>query len=93
MASAGGGNAFERFFLAMIEAKQGDHEPALRWYDRAVEWFQETQPGDLELYQFQVEAADLLNLETPSQPEPQGRRRRTRSPDGRLRILGRKHIR
>jgi serine/threonine protein kinase/tetratricopeptide (TPR) repeat protein len=52
--------SFSTFFLAMAHARRGDGAEARRWYDRAVRWMEQYQPGDLELRRFRAEAAELL---------------------------------
>jgi tetratricopeptide (TPR) repeat protein len=64
----GEGDAYDWFFMAMIQARLGDPELGRRWYDRAVAWYRPAHEGDPELYRFQVEAADLLNLRKPAPP-------------------------
>ncbi len=59
------GDAFDWFFLAMIHAKFGHKERAHDWYDKAVQWSHERRPGNAELYRFQVEAAQVLELPKP----------------------------
>jgi tetratricopeptide (TPR) repeat protein len=64
------GDSFDWFFLALIEHKLGHRKPALEWYDKAVDWFRRSRPGDQELSRFHVEAADELGLPRPSPPPP-----------------------
>jgi tetratricopeptide (TPR) repeat protein len=72
----GEGDAFDWFFLAMIEARQGKQERAHEWYDKAVDWYHHGHEADGELYRFQVEAAKVLGLPRPSAPEiPEARAR------------------
>ena len=66
----GHGDAFDWFFLAMIDARLGQKEQARQWYDRAVAWFHDGQENDRELYRFQVEAAEILGLPRPPAPVP-----------------------
>jgi tetratricopeptide (TPR) repeat protein len=67
----GEGDAFDWFFLAMIDANQGEKEQARQWYDRAVAWFHDGHELDRELYRFQVEAAADLGLPRPPMPAVQ----------------------
>jgi tetratricopeptide (TPR) repeat protein len=65
------GDAFDWFFLAMIEAQFGQKERANELYSKAVRWAQTYRPGDSELYRFQAEAALKLGLPQPEQlPHP-----------------------
>jgi tetratricopeptide (TPR) repeat protein len=64
----GEGDAFDWFFLAMIDAKRGDKVHARQWYDLAVDWFHDGHEFDRELYRFQVEAAEVLGLPRPPVP-------------------------
>jgi serine/threonine protein kinase/tetratricopeptide (TPR) repeat protein len=52
--------SFSTFFLAMAHARLGDAAEACRWYDRAVRWMDQYQPGDLELRRFRAEAEELV---------------------------------
>jgi tetratricopeptide (TPR) repeat protein len=65
----GNGDSFDWFFLAIIHLKQGRKEQALDLYGKAVRWYQESAPGDDELYRFQLEAARELGLPKPA-PRP-----------------------
>jgi len=64
------GDSFDWFFMALVELKLGHREPALEWYQRAVEWFHHSLPNDRELYRFHVEAAHELGLKEPTRPPP-----------------------
>jgi serine/threonine protein kinase/tetratricopeptide (TPR) repeat protein len=59
--------SFSTFFLAMAHARLGNGAEARRWYDRAVRWMEQTQPGDLELRRFRAEAEELLRQQKGSQ--------------------------
>jgi tetratricopeptide (TPR) repeat protein len=63
------GDSFDWFFLAMIHARLGHAERARQWYDKATGWFTQYRPGDAELYQFQIEAAQGLGLPKPEPPK------------------------
>ena len=63
------GDSFDWFFLAMIHTRLGHPERARQWYDKATQWFSQNRPGDAELYQFQVEAAESLGLPQPAPPK------------------------
>src|SRR4029077_18897132 len=72
------GDSFDWFFLAMIHAKLGHKERAHEWYDKAAKWSAQHRPGNAELYQFQVEAAQILGLPKPvAQPPPVAKAVRT----------------
>jgi tetratricopeptide (TPR) repeat protein len=64
------GDSFDWFFLALIHSKQGHKSRATEWYDKAVEWSHQHQPGDDELYRFQVEAAEELGFPRPERLLP-----------------------
>lgn len=84
------GDSYDWFFLAMIHASKNQKEEGRRWYDRAVAWFHKNRPGDRELYQFQIEAAEALGIPGPpaaptttqsgpaQSPNPTSMRRRVR---------------
>ena len=71
------GDSFDWFFLAMIHAKLGHKERAREWYNKAVQWSHQYRPPpmDTELFEFQVEAAEVLGLPKPERPPilPQSR--------------------
>jgi tetratricopeptide (TPR) repeat protein len=73
------GDANDWFFLAMIHAKFDHQERAHDWYDKAVQWSHQTQPGNGELYRFQVEAAEVLGLPKPERIPTPPRTKSTRS--------------
>ena len=54
--------SFNTFFLAMAHARLGNGAEARRWYDRAVRWMEQYQPGDMELCRFRAEAEELLKV-------------------------------
>jgi tetratricopeptide (TPR) repeat protein len=56
----GNAEAADTFFLAMAHWQLGDHQEALKWYERAVAWQSEHQPENAELSRFRAEAAILL---------------------------------
>ena len=64
----GQADAFDWFFLAMIDAQQGKKDRAREWYEKAVDWFHNGHEADGELYRFQVEAAEVLGLPRPQPP-------------------------
>jgi tetratricopeptide (TPR) repeat protein len=64
-----GGDASDRFFLAMTHWKMGDPTEARKWYDWAVEWVEENAPALAknpeqaeELRRFRSEAEEVLEL-------------------------------
>ncbi len=89
----GQGTPHDWYFLAMIDARRGERERAIAWYERAVAWSKARESLEPELYRFQVEAAEQLGLTKPSPPENlrmggDGRRSPTRMPNAkRLGIL------
>ncbi len=86
----GEGDAFDWFFLAMIDAQQGRREQAREWYNRAVAWFHDGHEFDGELYRFQVEAADFLGLPRPPVPDAQRVRVGGPAPEGPPRVRQRR---
>ena len=68
MALRGGGDSYDWFFLAQIDAVQGRPESAKATYDKAVVWMLDHRPRDPELFRFQIEAADRLKLPKPEMP-------------------------
>jgi tetratricopeptide (TPR) repeat protein len=68
------GDSFDWFFLSMIDRKTGNDEDARTWYDKAVVWFHESSPQDMELLLLQVEAAQALGLPKPEAPTAASRK-------------------
>ena len=62
------GDSFDWFFLSLIDLKTGNAKDARDWYDRAVVWFHDSSPHDLELLLLQVEVAQALGLPKPQPP-------------------------
>ena len=52
----------------MAHWQLGDKDEAGQWYDRAVEWMEQNQPGNGELARFRAEAAELLDPGDTSRP-------------------------
>ncbi|QEH33844.1 Tetratricopeptide repeat protein [Aquisphaera giovannonii] len=64
------GDAFDWFFLAIVEWHRGHEGLARWWYEKAVEWTASHRPRDRELRLFREEASKLLRLPaTPSPPD------------------------
>jgi tetratricopeptide (TPR) repeat protein len=59
------GDSFDWYFVAMVQAKMVQTEQARQWYDKAVAWNEETQPGEEELHRFRGEATEVLGLPEP----------------------------
>ncbi len=59
-------DSFDFFFLAMAHWQLGNKGEACQWYDRAVEWMEQNQPGNGELARFRAEAAELLGVSEPT---------------------------
>jgi hypothetical protein len=51
------GDSVGGFFLAMAHWRLGHEDEARKWYDRAVEWMERSQPAN------RAEAAQLLGVE------------------------------
>src|SRR5262249_12293251 len=63
-----GGNAADRFFLAMAHWQKGEKDEARKWFDKAVARTNEEEPKNAELHQFWTEAAELLGSPGPDAP-------------------------
>ncbi|MDB5350011.1 MAG: prkC 6 [Planctomycetota bacterium] len=70
MALRRGGDSFDWFFLAAMEAGRGNPEKGREWYDKSVIWMTDNRPRDPELARFQAEAAAALGLPKPAPPLP-----------------------
>jgi tetratricopeptide (TPR) repeat protein len=57
---ANGGYSADRFFLAMINEKLGNHEEALRFYREGVMWRQQHEPQSAEALRIEAEAAKAI---------------------------------
>jgi uncharacterized protein HemY len=68
MELAGGGSAFDWFFLAMAHWQLGQQDLAREWFEKAVLWMDERQPDNEELGRFRAEAEELLGLAGPAFP-------------------------
>jgi len=55
-----GGSSADWFFLAMAHQRLGEHDQALTWFNRAVEWMNKYGPHDDELRRFRAEAEALF---------------------------------
>ena len=68
--SSGGSSysSHDFFFLAMAHWQLGNTEEARQWYDKAVEWMEQTKPEDVELRRFRVEAEALLSISDAPMP-------------------------
>jgi len=89
----GQGDSYDWYFVAMVHAVQGNQDRARKWYDMAVTWNENREPGEQELHRFRVEAAKILGLpdppplvpgtreprfmDRPMMPHPLGRRNRS----------------
>jgi hypothetical protein len=60
-----GGDAYDWFFLAMIEQERGRIEQAGHFFEQAIAWVQANRPQDEELHRFWAEAAAKLNRSAP----------------------------
>jgi serine/threonine protein kinase len=64
-------DSFDRFFEAMAYWQLGDRDKARRCYDEAVQWMEKHEPNHSDLRRFQIEAADLLQIQV-EKTRPQG---------------------
>jgi tetratricopeptide (TPR) repeat protein len=60
---------FNAFFLAMARWQLGERELAHNWYGQAVQWMDKHKPNDAELRGFRAEAAEMLKIKDPAQPD------------------------
>jgi serine/threonine-protein kinase len=70
MALRKGGDASDRFFLAMACATKGEHDRALAWFDKAVAWTKERADKNKDLLLFWAEAAKLVGRPAPDPSGP-----------------------
>jgi tetratricopeptide (TPR) repeat protein len=63
-----GGNAFDWFFMGMAQWQLGEHDEALTWHRRAVQWMEKNQRADENLRRFRAESAALLGISSPEAP-------------------------
>jgi serine/threonine protein kinase/Flp pilus assembly protein TadD len=56
------GSSFNTFFLAMAYWQIGNRDEARRWYDTAVRWMEQNDPGNEELLRFRTDAAGLMDV-------------------------------
>ncbi|WP_165219127.1 tetratricopeptide repeat protein [Aquisphaera insulae] len=61
----GAGDAYDWYFLAILQARQGNLAEARGWYEKAVEWTTSARPDDRELHRFRVETARELGIPAP----------------------------
>jgi eukaryotic-like serine/threonine-protein kinase len=57
-----GGDAHDFFFLAMAHHQLNHADEALQWYERGVQWMENTLSSDSELRRIREEAAALLQI-------------------------------
>ncbi len=60
-----GGDSFDWYFLARLEAARDHPTEARTWYDKATSWHLAHSPKDAELQRFRQEAALALGLPAP----------------------------
>ena len=65
MALQDGGDASNRFLLALAHWQEGDKVKAGSWFDRAVAWMKQHNAKDLGLHQLWTEAAERLGQAGP----------------------------
>jgi serine/threonine protein kinase/tetratricopeptide (TPR) repeat protein len=54
--------SFNAFFLAMTQWRLGQEAEARTWYDKAVQWMDQTQANSAELRRFRAEAEETLEI-------------------------------
>ncbi len=62
MAIKSGGDAFDFFFLAMVQQKSGQPDEARKWYDKGLESMEKNAPQNLDLIRFRAESAATLGV-------------------------------
>jgi tetratricopeptide (TPR) repeat protein len=62
------GDGYDWILMALVYAKMGRIEHAKEWYEKAAKWRLDARAWDEELYRFEVEAAQLLELPDPKPP-------------------------
>ena len=60
--------SFDTFLLAMAHWQLGNRQEARTWYARAHRWMEQQMSSDPELRRFGAEAAELLGIDTASEP-------------------------
>jgi hypothetical protein len=60
-----GGDAYDWFFLAMIDRKEGRAAEGRTWFDKAIAWTKRNAPKESTLRRYWSEAAELLGLPGP----------------------------
>jgi tetratricopeptide (TPR) repeat protein len=63
-----GGDAYDWYFMAMLDARAGRGDQARAWFDRAVAWTQEHLPDAEDLARFRSEAEEALGSSDPRNP-------------------------
>ena len=71
-----GGDALERFFLAMAHWQLGKKDEARQWYDKAVKRMNKNEPGNEDIRRFRIEAAELLGIPAVA-PKPKTKEKET----------------
>jgi tetratricopeptide (TPR) repeat protein len=66
----GTGTAYDWYLMAMVEARAGDREQALGWFQRAANMPNPIPAKGSELERLRIEAAGLLGLEPRTEPLP-----------------------
>ena len=69
MRAHGNGDAYDWFFLAMIEVKKGHREAGRRWYDRAVEWVHKCSRAMKNSTGSRSRPRNLLGSRSPNRPK------------------------
>jgi tetratricopeptide (TPR) repeat protein len=62
------GDGYDWILMALVYGKMGRTEHAKDWYKKAAQWRLDARPWDEELYHFEVEAAQLLEMPDPKPP-------------------------
>jgi predicted Zn-dependent protease len=65
-ATAGGGTAFDHFYMAMAHSRRANHEQAQRSFALAIQWMEQHRASHAELLRLRDEARSILFQVQPS---------------------------
>jgi tetratricopeptide (TPR) repeat protein len=66
----GDGDGYDWILFALLYSQTGPKSHARAWYDKAARWRADFGPWDRDLYVFESEAAERLDLPIPPTPTP-----------------------